>query len=94
MEHSWRPGFEEGFDFQPQGIWRLAKTDTCGGTVEVQAFFCHYFFSRLSSAIAYAVKINDNDKFIIKRVGEEFVVGSPDVRMMNFSFDAAEDELG
>ena len=49
VEHSWRPGFENGFDFQPQGIWRLAKTDTCGGPVEVQAFFCHYFFTRLSA---------------------------------------------
>jgi len=86
VEHSWRPGFENGFDFQPQGIWRLAKTDTCGGPVEVQAFFCHYFFTRLSSAIAYAITINGGDKYIIKRVGDEFQVGSPDVRGFNVSF--------
>ncbi|CAE7770358.1 unnamed protein product [Symbiodinium sp. KB8] len=87
VEHSWRPGFENGFDFQPQGIWRLAKTDTCGGPVEVQAFFCHYFFTRLSSAIAYAITINGGDKYIIKRVGDEFEVGSPDVRGFNVSFE-------
>ncbi|CAE7562052.1 unnamed protein product, partial [Symbiodinium pilosum] len=93
VEHSWRPGFEEGFDFQPQGIWRLAKTDTCGGTVEVQAFFCHYFFTPLSSAIAYAITINGGEKYIIKRVGEEFQVGSPDVRNMNFTFNTEQDPV-
>ena len=79
VEHSWRVGYEDGFDFQPQGIWRLAKTDTCGGTVEVQAFFCQYFFTRLSSAIAYAITINGGDKYIVKRVGDEYVIGSPNV---------------
>ena len=31
VEHSWRKGYEDGFDFQPQGIWRLAKTETWQG---------------------------------------------------------------
>ncbi|CAE7613788.1 unnamed protein product [Symbiodinium natans] len=93
VEKSWRPGYEDGFDFQPQGIWRLAKTDTCGGTVEVQAFFCHYFFSRMSSAIAYAISINGGDKYIIKKVGEEFQVGSPNVQTMNYSFDVTKDPV-
>ena len=79
MESSWRKGYEDGFDFQPQGIWRLARTDTCGGPVEVQAFFCQYFFTRLSSAIAYAITMNGGDKYIVKRIGEEYVVGSPNV---------------
>lgn len=60
VEHSWRPGFENGFDFQPQGIWRLAKTDTCGGTVEVQAFFCHYFFTRLSALTWIHLALKDS----------------------------------
>ncbi|CAE7400444.1 eif3a [Symbiodinium sp. CCMP2592] len=79
VEHSWRKGYENGFDFQPQGIWRLAKTETCGGTVEVQAFFCQYFFTRLSSAIGYAITINNGDKYIVKRVGDDYVIGSPNV---------------
>ncbi|CAE7828813.1 unnamed protein product [Symbiodinium sp. KB8] len=79
VEHSWRKGYENGFDFQPQGIWRLAKTETCGGTVEVQAFFCQYFFTRLSSAIGYAITINNGDKYIVKKVGDDYVVGSPNV---------------
>ena len=79
VEHSWRKGYENGFDFQPQGIWRLAKTETCGGTVEVQAFFCQYFFTRLSSAIGYAITINNGDKYIVKMVGDDYVIGSPNV---------------
>ena len=47
--------------------------------MEVQAFFCQYFFTRLSSAIAYAITINGGDKYIVKRVGDEYVIGSPNV---------------
>ena len=39
------------------------------------------------SAIAYAITINGGDKYIIKRVGDEFQVGSPDVRGFNVSFE-------
>ena len=55
------------------------RTETCGGVVEVQAFFCQYFFTKLSSALAYAITINGGDKIIVKNIGEGEVitVGNP-----------------
>ena len=79
VETTWNPA-KNAFPFQAQGIWRLMRTETCGSVVEVQAFFCQYRYTTLSSAIAYAIKINDNDRYIIRRAGDvELVVGNPSV---------------
>ena len=66
---------------------------SCFGPIQAITTRSSWKLHLSGSAIAYAISINGGDKYIIKKVGEEFQVGSPNVQTMNYSFDVTKDPV-